>query len=289
MDVRAIVDCKTSLGEGPIWDVQDQKIYWVDSLGNKIFRANQDGSGVEAWDVPGKIGSLAIRNGGGAILSLQNGFHAFSFETGKGTLLLDPEPALDGNRLNDGKVDRKGRFVCGSMHMKETDKTASLYRLDPDLSLHKLEGDIIVSNGPCWSPDDKTFYFSDSWSMEISAYDWDAVSGTHRNLVANALVCRAHFELNATSRIFGLAPLFHVTGFEIQLVGAFAAGASQVLTYRFHPSVALEAFLEHRPTFIIGAITAFIALMNHKDVTREHFSRFEYLYSGGDPDTAGCH
>jgi long-chain acyl-CoA synthetase len=89
--------------------------------------------------------------------------------------------------------------------------------------------------------------------------------------------------LNATSRIFGLAPLFHVTGFEIQLVGAFAAGASQVLTYRFHPSVALEAFLEHRPTFIIGAITAFIALMNHKDVTREHFSSFEYLYSGGAP------
>jgi long-chain acyl-CoA synthetase len=106
---------------------------------------------------------------------------------------------------------------------------------------------------------------------------------THRNLVANALVCRAHFDLNATSRIFGLAPLFHVTGFEIQLVGAFAAGASQVLTYRFHPSVALEAFLEHRPTFIIGAITAFIALMNHKDVTREHFSSFEYLYSGGAP------
>jgi long-chain acyl-CoA synthetase len=103
------------------------------------------------------------------------------------------------------------------------------------------------------------------------------------NLVANALVCRALFDLNATSRIFGLAPLFHVTGFEIQLVGAFAAGASQVLTHRFHPSVALEAFLEHRPTFIIGAITAFIALMNHKDATREHFSSFEYLYSGGAP------
>ena len=45
MDVRPIVDCKTSLGEGPVWDVQEQKIYWIDSLGNKVFRANQDGSG----------------------------------------------------------------------------------------------------------------------------------------------------------------------------------------------------------------------------------------------------
>jgi acyl-CoA synthetase (AMP-forming)/AMP-acid ligase II len=104
---------------------------------------------------------------------------------------------------------------------------------------------------------------------------------THRSLVANASVCSAHFDLNATSRIFGLAPLFHVTGFEIQLVGAFAAGASQVLTYRFHPSVALEAFLEHRPTFIIGVITAFIALMNHKDVTRELFDEAEVWSDGG--------
>ena len=58
---------------------------------------------------------------------------------------------------------------------------------------------------------------------------------THRNLVANALVCRDHFELSRDARIFGVAPLFHVTGFEIQLVTAFAAGAALILTYRFHP------------------------------------------------------
>lgn len=85
---------------------------------------------------------------------------------------------------------------------------------------------------------------------------------THRNLAANALVCRDHFELNRDARIFGVAPLFHVTGFEIQLVTAFAASAALILTYQFHPQVALEAFLEHKPTFIVGAITAFIAVMN---------------------------
>src|SRR5260370_36797682 len=111
MSVRAIVDCKTSLGEGPLWDVREQKIYWIDSLGNKIFRANADGSGVEVWDVPNKIGSMAIRNKGGAIVSLQNGFHAFDFETGKCTLLIDPEPDKPGKRLNDGKVDPRGRVV----------------------------------------------------------------------------------------------------------------------------------------------------------------------------------
>jgi long-chain acyl-CoA synthetase len=106
---------------------------------------------------------------------------------------------------------------------------------------------------------------------------------THRNLVANALISRDHFQLDGASRIFGIAPLFHITGFELQLVTGFAAGASQTLTYRFHPSVVLEAFLERKPTFMIGAITVFIALMNQPEATREHFASFAHLYSGGAP------
>jgi long-chain acyl-CoA synthetase len=106
---------------------------------------------------------------------------------------------------------------------------------------------------------------------------------THRNLVANALVCRDHFELSRDARIFGVAPLFHVTGFEIELVTAFAAGAALILTYRFHPQVALDAFLEHKPTFIVGAINAFIALMNQPEATSAHFASFVHIYSGGAP------
>jgi long-chain acyl-CoA synthetase len=106
---------------------------------------------------------------------------------------------------------------------------------------------------------------------------------THRNLVANALVCRDHFELSGTSRIFGVAPLFHVTGFEIEVVTAFAAAAALVLTYRFEPTTALDAFLEHKPTFIVGAITAFIALMNHSNAQSDHFDSFVHIYSGGAP------
>jgi long-chain acyl-CoA synthetase len=106
---------------------------------------------------------------------------------------------------------------------------------------------------------------------------------THRNLVANAMVCRDHFELSRASRIFGLAPLFHVTGFEIQVVTAFVAAAALVLTYRFEPTTALDAFLEHKPTFIVGAITAFIALMNQSSAQSAHFDSFIHIYSGGAP------
>jgi long-chain acyl-CoA synthetase len=55
------------------------------------------------------------------------------------------------------------------------------------------------------------------------------------------------------------------------------------LTYRFQPSVVLDAFVEHRPTFIIGTITAFIALMNQPQASLDHFTSFEHIYSGGAP------
>jgi long-chain acyl-CoA synthetase len=106
---------------------------------------------------------------------------------------------------------------------------------------------------------------------------------THRNMVVNARHGVRHFEMSASTRILGVAPLFHVTGLVLQMVSAFAASASQVLTYRFHPAVVLDALLEHRPTFAVGAITAYIALMNRSEASPEHFSSFENLCSGGAP------
>ena len=47
--------------------------------------------------------------------------------------------------------------------------------------VHKLDERIIVSNGPCWSPDGATFYFADTWTGEIWAYDYDQSTGAVSN------------------------------------------------------------------------------------------------------------
>ena len=67
------------------------------------------------------------------------------------------------------------------MDTQEAGPNGALYRLDPDLSLHRLDTGIVVSNGPCWSPDGRTFYFADTWSGEIWAYDCDPASGAISN------------------------------------------------------------------------------------------------------------
>lgn len=178
MRIEVLVDVKTTLGEGPLWDVDEQRLYWIDSFDGRVFRCTADGGEVRAWDVPQKIGSMCLRKSGGAIVSLARGFHFLDFKTGEVSLIVDPEPHHPNNRLNDGKVDRQGRFIAGSMDTLEEGPNGALYRLDADLSVTKLEEGIIVSNGPCWSPDGAIFYFTDTWSGQISAYDYDQKTGT---------------------------------------------------------------------------------------------------------------
>ena len=191
MRIEVLVDVKTILGEGPLWDVEEQRLYWIDSFGMNVFRATADGREIRAWDVPQKIGSMALRKSGGAVVSLARGFHFLDLRTGNVDLIVDPEPGRTNNRLNDGKVDRRGRFIAGSMDTMEEGPNGALYRLDPDLSLHKLDDKIIVSNGPCWSPDSKTFYFADTWSGEIWKYDYDLATGSVANRRTFAKVDRS--------------------------------------------------------------------------------------------------
>ena len=181
VDIRLLIDGQNNLGEGPLWDVAEQKLYWVDSIDRWIFRVDADGQNLEKWRVPEDIGSMALRKNGGAVLSLRNGFHTFDFKSGNATLIHDPEPGMNDNRINDGKVDRRGRFIAGSMHCPESEGLGSLYRLDPDLSCHKLDKDIVCSNGPAFSPDGRTLYFNDSVRRVIYAYDYDLDSGAASN------------------------------------------------------------------------------------------------------------
>lgn len=182
MRIEIVVDVKTTLGEGPVWDVEQQRLYWIDSFDGRVLRCTDDGRELRAWDVGQKIGSMALRkNGDAAIVALQNGLYNLDLPTGDLQLIVDPEPGRANNRLNDGKVDRQGRFIVGSMDTLEEEASAKLYRLDPDLSLHTLDEGIICSNGPCWSPDGETFYFVDTWSGEIWAYDYNNKTGAVSN------------------------------------------------------------------------------------------------------------
>jgi sugar lactone lactonase YvrE len=122
-----------------------------------------------------------LRSSGGAIVALRDGFYSLDFATGACRKLADPDPGKPRIRMNDGKVDRQGRFVAGYMDYEERDKICGLFRLDPAGSVAKLDDGIVCSNGPCWSPDGRTFYFADTYTREIWAYDYDTDTGGAAN------------------------------------------------------------------------------------------------------------
>ena len=181
-EVELLVDAKDILGEGVIWNPDEQAVYWCDNLKSSIQRYHPATGDHRVWDMPEPVGCIVFRERGGICAAMKSGF-AFIDDLDAGDIryIVDPEPGLDGNRLNDGKCDRAGRFWCGSMDEGLAKPTGSLYRLDPDLTCHRLDTGIICSNGIAWSPDNRIMYFSDTRAEALYAYDFDLATGAVAN------------------------------------------------------------------------------------------------------------
>ena len=169
------------IGEGPVWDVAEQALYFIDILGKKVLRFDPASGVTKTWDVPDIIGSMAIRAGGGAIVALTNGVHSLDFESGVVSPLALSDLLDERVQLADGKVDRRGRFIVGSSDRQMKDPVGKLFSLGESGTLAQIDDDIFLSNGPCWSPDNATFYHSDSVRKTIFAYDYDIETGAVAN------------------------------------------------------------------------------------------------------------
>lgn len=181
MRITQIDTLQCTIGEGPVWDVAEQALYFIDILGRKVLRFEPAGGETRWWDLPDVIGSMALRAGGGAIVALTNGVHTLDFKTGACAMLAASDDLNDMVQLADGKVDRRGRFIVGSSDRTMKQARGKLYALGADAILREIDDDIFLSNGPCWSPDDRTLYHSDSIRNTVFAYDYDIDTGTAAN------------------------------------------------------------------------------------------------------------
>lgn len=184
--IECVLECGNHLGEGPVWDVEEGRLYWVDGTGRRVgkpslWRMDPKTDKVENWSLDRDVGAMALRESGGAVLALDDGFYFFDFGAGKLELIAHVDAGEPRTRLNDGKCDRRGRFFAGGMDDKEELTLCGLWRLDPDLKVSLVDRGIICSNGPCWSPDDRTFYLADTFQEELWAYDYDIDAGIVSN------------------------------------------------------------------------------------------------------------
>lgn len=183
IEITRVGDTIDQLGEGLLWDDQSQVLYWTDAMQGIVHRLEPTTGERSDHRLPGQIGSLALREQVGAIVTLENGFYTLDLDTGE-TKPLALFDVPEGLRFNDGKVDRQGRIVAGTMHIRAPADgvfRGALYRLDPDGSTELLEEGVGNTNGPCFSPDGRTFYFADTPRRKIFAYDYSTATGSVAN------------------------------------------------------------------------------------------------------------
>jgi sugar lactone lactonase YvrE len=180
--LEQVTDVVAYHGEGPVWSARWGGLRWVDMLAGDILSLATDGS-VERRHVGEVAAALRPRRGGGAVIAIERGF---ALEDPDGAVRPLPEVWSDPSvRMNEGGCDPDGRFYCGSMAYDQREGAASLYRLDPDGSVHVALRSLTVSNGLEWSPDGTLAYHNDTATYQISVYAYDREAGlTDRRVLA---------------------------------------------------------------------------------------------------------
>jgi sugar lactone lactonase YvrE len=178
MDIRAISEVVSDLGEGPIWTPETNSVTWTDITKNTFHTADIDTGKTMSFGVPSMVGAIAHSKDGGYIAATQKGFARIGVD-GKYSPLHSFLP--DDMRMNDGKVDPSGRFWAGSMALSFEKGRGSLYILERDNSYRSILDDITLSNGMGWSPDAQYFYYIDSVPGVLKRFDYDLHTGQISN------------------------------------------------------------------------------------------------------------
>jgi len=174
--VECLAALGNRLGESPLWCDRRRRLYWVDSRGPALHWL--DGGTLGSLPLPELVGSIALlEEGTGLLAAMKTGFFILDPDRGTVTPFAALPDRVDHHRLNDGRVDRSGRFWAGTMNDAERLPTGALYRLDPDRSVHRILDDVIVPNSLAWSPDGTVMYFADTYRHRIDAFDFDTATG----------------------------------------------------------------------------------------------------------------
>lgn len=168
-----------TLGECVLWDGATASLWWTDIDGCTLYRMAWPSLAVTQMPMPSRLASFGfVANSAKLVAAFDNGFALLEPATGLCGPLLVPEGLKEGMRLNDGRVDRQGRFWCGAMVMAAADPLeAKLYALQQGVLRTVLDG-IGISNGIAFSPEGDRLYFADSRRRVIWRFAFDSATGT---------------------------------------------------------------------------------------------------------------
>lgn len=178
MQQVACIEVENALGESILWNEDDQSAWWTDIEGKVLHRFDWRSQTLRRFATPERLSAFGFIAGEASLVcAFESGFALFDPETGLKSPIARPDGLMAGMRLNDGRVDRQGRFWAGAMvEDPASPRAARLYCLQDGSIQTRVDG-LSISNGICWSPDSAWFYFADSGKCTIWRYSFDAATG----------------------------------------------------------------------------------------------------------------
>jgi sugar lactone lactonase YvrE len=180
MRVETVGSTRDLLGESALWDEHGQALYWIDSRRRLVRRLEPAAGAVREWTLPQQIGSIALCRDPSLLVALEDSFQRLDLASGRCTPLARIEHPAPRMRLNDGRTDRAGRFLCGSMVLGRNEAAGVLYQLNDAggrFDVREIDRGFVTSNSTCFSPDGRWLYFSDSQAKQVWRYPYDTASG----------------------------------------------------------------------------------------------------------------
>ena len=189
VQVELVLDARNATGESPVWCAAEQALYWVDIPARKLCRMAIDSGEISQWQSPEMLGCIApVGSGPNWIAGAETGIFLLDLDPQKrlgAERLAAVDHAAPGMRFNDGRCDRQGRFLAGTMvmNMAAGARSGYVYSYQKNSGLTKLLDGFITPNGMAFSPDGCTMYLSDSHPsvQSVWAFDYDIETGTPSN------------------------------------------------------------------------------------------------------------
>ena len=174
-----LLDARADLGEGPIWHPHRRLLSWVDLYAGIVNWLDLDGTAGASFGVGRRVGSAVPTNDGALMLATDEGFVGLADDGA--TQLIAAVEADRNSFLNDGKCDALGRLWAGTIGVGvdglATAAGGALYRLDVDGAVSCVLPGTTLSNGMDWSLDANTFFYVDSGTGTVDAFDFDLADG----------------------------------------------------------------------------------------------------------------
>ena len=179
MAVEILDETKSELGEGPTYDPAQDKAWWFNIVGKKLFEHDFAAATTTVHDLPLMASALGVIDASRQLIAAEDGLYIRDTATNQLTLHHPLEADDPLTRSNDGRLHQSGALWIGTMGKKAEKAAGTIYWFFKG-ELRRLYGGITVPNAICFAPAGDIAYFTDSRTHRLMAVAVDPANGFPR-------------------------------------------------------------------------------------------------------------